>query len=581
MKYLSTAILIVFQLSLTAQLWKDAFHENAGFIDEIIRHSMKKTKVQGMSACLVDSSGIVWEENYGVMDSETGKKTSSSTIYRFASISKLFTGIAIMQLHEQGWLHIDSAANCYIPEFNPQGTAPDSKPITIRSLLTHHSGLPSENWGNVFVNEDFSADSVINYLNSYPVCSEPNKIDAYSNIGYSLLGAVIERISGLSYSTYINQNIFMPLGMYHSSLKLTSEQAPSFSKQYTYNNKEFDEPPLGIIPAGGLYSNITDMAKFAQMALRKGTLGKARILKKETFEMMTAVQNKDVHLDYDKKTGISWHIDADATWEQIGGSISHDGSTRAFHSTIVILPYQGVATVVVANSEPALVPVYISGRQILKLAVAFKGLNSNFPQKKKDSQWSKKSIAPQELNKLEGFYSSGDQTYKIKSKRKRLVLQIGNRTIVLKPDTDSTFQPHFKFLKVIPIYRPNLYTISFDFYKKDTLIILNNGGKELLLASKAPPAPKDVLKKWKNKKGIYTRSKDNLVLNKAKVKIEDGYVYLKTDFGESWLEFIVNPLDKNTGKVNGLGRGTGDAVVFSTEEGNDVLYYAGLKFYKN
>lgn len=579
------SILIVILLGcaftpLTAQLWKLAYTETGAALDMLVESSMKRAKVQGMSAALVDSAGIVWQGHYGYRDREAQKPASSRTIYRFASITKLFTGIAVMQLHEQGWLHIDSAVNRYIPEFSPSGGDELNNPVTIRSLLTHHSGLPSENWGNVFVSETFSADSVISYFNNHPVCNQPNKVDAYSNIGYSLLGALVERVSGMPYGHYIKENICMPLGMTNSGFQLSEEQKPFFSKQYLMNKKAFVEPPLGIVPAGGLYSTIEDMVKFAQMVLRKGSLGKEMILKPQTFDLMMQVQNKDVWLDYDKKMGLSWHIDADASWEDFGGSISHDGSTRCFHSSLVVLPCQGLATVVVANSETALIPVYITGRQMMVNALKLKGVNMNFPAPEQSVSRRKIYIAPHELDKFSGVYSSGDQINKLSCRNGKLRFQISPFDFILKPRADSTFEPYQKSLFLFKIPNPNLHSIRFDVIEQDTVLLIKSWGKEFLFASKAPQVPPKLLQNWEVKTGVYKRKRENIVLNTAKLEIHKGHVCMKASFGKSWLEMIVNPLDKNNGRINGLGRGTGDAVVFRREKGEEVLYYAGVKFYK-
>ncbi len=110
---------------------------------ELIRKEMKKNNVIGLSIALVDDQRVAWAQGFGYADENRGIPAAPETIYKIGSITKLFTASAVMRLAEQGKLDIDRPLQTYLPEFSMRSRFPDQKPITLRDLMTHHSGLPA------------------------------------------------------------------------------------------------------------------------------------------------------------------------------------------------------------------------------------------------------------------------------------------------------------------------------------------------------------------------------------------------------------------------------------------------------
>ena len=277
------------------------------YLSDYIEKEIEKHNVVGLSIALVDDQTIVWAQGFGYADKDAQIKASPETLYRVASISKLFTGTAVMQLAEQGKVDIDKPLQNYLPEFSIKSRFPDAGPITPRNMMTHHSGLPADYFQGEVVTNPASPSSVIPLLKNSYVKSPPDFAWSYSNLAVSLLGQMVEAVSGGNFVTYMDEHIFAPLGMTNSSFVLKPHMQHLLSKGYfkAKAQKEFD---IRELAAAGLYSNVLDLAKLEMMVFADGKSGENRILKPETLHEMLTVQNADVALDFDLHMGLPWFM---------------------------------------------------------------------------------------------------------------------------------------------------------------------------------------------------------------------------------------------------------------------------------
>jgi CubicO group peptidase (beta-lactamase class C family) len=227
---------------------------------------------------VVKDGYVFFHRIYGQTSNEA---SSEQTIFRAASVSKLVTATAVLQLVEQGKLNLDADINTYVKRFQIENTYPS--PITARHLLTHTSGIEDRLFGNTVP----SAGRLFS-LGNYFATHAPRRIRppgmqiAYSNIGMALAGHLVEVISGLTFEDYVERNILQPLGMTHSSFRqpypahLAANVVPSGA----------DSEGLLLYPAGSLISSINDMGRFIAAHLNHGRLGEARILSEESVSDM-------------------------------------------------------------------------------------------------------------------------------------------------------------------------------------------------------------------------------------------------------------------------------------------------------
>jgi CubicO group peptidase (beta-lactamase class C family) len=308
----------------------------AGVIDPLMARWISKRNGPGAVVVVVNRDGPVFAEGYGFSDIDAKKPfTADATLVRPGSISKLFTGIAVMQLVDQGRLDLDRDVNNYI-DFAipvPQGGVP----VTLRRLLTHRAGFEEHFKGL------FSRDPEPEPLGRWLVKNLPQRlfpngdVEAYSNYGFGLAGYIVERVSGEPYAGYIQRHILDPLGMSHSTFQqpLPDDLEPLLAKTY----RPSPLPQLAffqtiVAPVGALSATGTDMGRFMRALINGGTLDGVRILPKALLDEMMAPGNATA----------AGYLGLVFLGTKVEGhdSIGHDGDTTTFFSDLKIFPEQGI-----------------------------------------------------------------------------------------------------------------------------------------------------------------------------------------------------------------------------------------------
>jgi len=260
----------------------DHYQSAIQYSRDYLRHFMKKSGTVGMAVAVIDSDRVVYSEGFGFADKEAKRRVGDSTTFMIGSITKLFTATAIMQLVEQGRIALDSPITNYLPEFTVK-TRFVARPITIRDLLTHESGLPSDIPNGAAIGQLPCAEADTLYrtvpalLSNDYAANPPRTEFSYSNLGFSLLGIIIERVSGRSYSQYIQDSIFTRLNMDHSALDFNSVRVKHlFSKGYS--DKKVQVPfYIRDVPAGMIVTNAIDLSRFLRMLFSKSVKDRSRL----------------------------------------------------------------------------------------------------------------------------------------------------------------------------------------------------------------------------------------------------------------------------------------------------------------
>jgi CubicO group peptidase (beta-lactamase class C family) len=287
----------------------------------VIRDRMQKfvdnNTVSGVVTVIGTSKGIVSHEAVGSLTLDPKKEMPKEALFRIASMTKPITAIGIMMLVDDGKLSVDDPVEKYLPEFKGQMVvtgrnekvvtlAPPSRPIQIRDLLTHTSGLPAFPPGlaDIYGKRDRTLAEVTLAMSQRPLDFEPGTKWAYCNPGIDTLGRIIEVVSGQSYETFLSKRVFEPLGMKDTTFYPTKEQQARLAGLYESKDGKLIEttkPLIGLpsevkhpIPAGGLISSGGDLAKLYQMMLKKGTVNNTRLLSEKSVAEMTKVQIGDL-----------------------------------------------------------------------------------------------------------------------------------------------------------------------------------------------------------------------------------------------------------------------------------------------
>lgn len=293
--------------------------------------------VPGASLLVVRDGQPIVRRAYGLADVENHIRATPSTNYRLASVTKQFTATAILRLAEEGKLSLDDGVRKWLPSLPPVADA-----ITIRHLLTHTSGLIDyEDVMPADTTVQLKDADVLRLLESQPTTYfTPGTSYRYSNSAYALLALIVERASGVSFATYLNQRIFSPLGM---SATVAHEEGISTVANRAYGHTFADgkwtrtEQSLtsAVLGDGGVYSSIDDLAKW-DAALYDAFYAQA---------FVPATKTDAAGVEYGFGWRISEHRGARMLW--------HSGETRGFRNVLMRFPEKKLTVVLLTNrNEP-------------------------------------------------------------------------------------------------------------------------------------------------------------------------------------------------------------------------------------
>jgi len=317
------------------------------FFDGIVPLQLERSDIAGASVMVMQNGQVLLRKGYGYADLKNRKPVDpAATIFRLASISKLFTWVSVMQLVEQGKLDLDTDVNRYL-DFQIRPAF--SQPVTLRNLMTHTGGFEEE-IRDIIVTDPKQAATLRDFLirNQPQRIFPPGAIPAYSNYGVGIAGYIVQRVSGQPFEQYVEQHIFAPLQMVHSTFY---QPPPTFLRTLPSEGYPTDtvKPPIGFeifnpVSAGGVSSTAADMGRFGQALLNGGELDGQRILKPETLQAMWTPQFR-----------ASGQMPAICmgfyeTWRNGLHWMGHGGDLVAFHSLFMLEPSRKLMLFISYNS---------------------------------------------------------------------------------------------------------------------------------------------------------------------------------------------------------------------------------------
>ncbi len=316
--------------------------------DKAVPQLMEKYHVAGAVVGVTDSSRTLFQKGYGKADIAAGIPADpETTLFRCGSISKLFTWTAIMQLEEQGLLDLSDPVEKYI-DFELPDTY--SEPVRIIDLMNHTPGFEDRLIGLLTTDVKYYETLEQSVRENIPRrVAPPGESSCYSNYGTMLAGYIVQRITGIPYDQYVEDYIFAPLKMKHSSMIQPPPLAAGshMSKAYSFSDGSFIEEPFEYAngaPAGALSSTAADMLRFYRAYLREGTGELGAILQPGTVRKM-----RETSFRHDPRANGMAHgfIEIGTDTETILG---HGGDTIFFHSLSAYLPDRDWAFFISTNT---------------------------------------------------------------------------------------------------------------------------------------------------------------------------------------------------------------------------------------
>lgn len=336
-------------VSLPVQAATDPF----GPAREAIRRHMEKKDVPGIAVAVWQDGKVKWQEGFGWADMENRVPVTEHTIFNLASLSKTLTAVGVMTLAEAGKVNIDRPVNDYLGPDTLTIHVGNPRDVTVRRVANHTSGLAG---GDQFFYGEEAArmPTMADVIHRYGVVVEaPGERYHYSNIGYGVLGHLIERVSGQPYGDYLRREVFMPLGMTHSTLTLTPEL-----QKYQAVRYDFDRKPLPFYysaePASAaLFSSAHDLARFGVFFLKQRLPGQRAILSDAAIDSMFSdpidTQSAPVRAADSNSIGYAfgWMSSNQGGYHTVG----HGGSSSGVNTQFVMIPSANLGMVLLANAD--------------------------------------------------------------------------------------------------------------------------------------------------------------------------------------------------------------------------------------
>jgi CubicO group peptidase (beta-lactamase class C family) len=364
-------------------------------IGTTVQHTIDDKRIAGAVTLVLRRGRVAWFKSQGMMDREAGKAMRPDTMFRICSMTKPITSVAVMMLYEEGHFILDDPISKYLPEFKnakvlvkPASgepySIPASRPITIRDLLRHTSGLTyhwNDTLGPMYKTADV-AHGILPYdgtiednvkkLAAVPLLFNPGDRWEYS-LGVDVLGRLVEVVSGNTLDEFFRTRIFEPLGMKDTYFYPPQNKLERLSAAYTYYadkglNRFPDNPitegpfvysadypfrgPKKLFSGGaGLSSTAEDYARFCQMLLDGGKVGNTRLLGRKSVELMT--QDQLGRINSDRGFGLGFGVDGvKAPLSELGspGEYSWGGF---FYTAFSIDPKEQLIVIFMAQLHPS------------------------------------------------------------------------------------------------------------------------------------------------------------------------------------------------------------------------------------
>jgi len=319
-------------------------------IDSIALAQKESFELPGLAIGVMKDNKVIYAKGIGVQGLDIKDPMTTKSLFHMASVSKPFVATAMMQLVEAGKVDLDKRLVEYLPYFSMSDER--YKDISIRQMLNHTSGIPDVQdyeWDKPQY-DDESVERYVKSLSGDQLDFTPGEDFIYSNTAFDILAAVITKASGLTFETYMEKNIFEPVGMINSTFAKPEVPAELATKPHILG------PELEMVvsevypynrihaPSSTLHSNVEDMMLWAQVNLNGGEINGKRIYSPESYDLLTTGQLGLVDRD---SVCLSWFKGYVGDYRKLG----HSGGDLGYRTYFGFVPEAGVAVVTMGNSE--------------------------------------------------------------------------------------------------------------------------------------------------------------------------------------------------------------------------------------
>jgi CubicO group peptidase (beta-lactamase class C family) len=539
--------------------------------EDFIVQKMESDNIVGVSAAIIINDSVIWKKGFGYADKENNVPMTVNTVVNIASATKTFTALAIMQLQGKGLLDINQPLNKYLPQFNPKTRGENLDDVTIKSIITHSSGIQTD----VLKNGDLGSGKytdVLGFINESYLLYPPGLVESYSNSGYNILGHLIKQVTGQDYPEYIHKNILTPLGMSNSGFIMDSLK--NRTKVYS-GGKSINEYWYRDIASGGIYTNINDFAKYVKGLLDAYNGLNSSIIKTSSIQEMFTLQCDNVLIESNKK-GLGWFMfKNDSVF-----AVTHAGDGAFGHAEICLIPGKNSAVMILINSaEGEDLKRDFCLNFISKYGLSIPDIIPPPFIKEIQKEIKLVDLPDDILQKHSGDYAQGFSFLTISVEDKNLIMIRDNKRYLLKALSENEFLPSEKVVEDYIYQKDERY--CFNDFGTFHLLFHKVGNKESRLGYKLNKYNTSLMSK---KLGSYEHFGYQLLVsdtkfNAAELSLSEGRVLmLKLITNDGEFAFPLNVISNEYAVTSGLGTGFGYTIKFTEDKKYYIINFGGITF---
>ena len=541
------------------------------YLQARIPKDLARENVPGLSIALVNGQELIWARGFGLADKAQGVPVTANTAFRAGGISKLLTATAAMQLVDQQRLALDAPIQQTLREFYVRSRfhtdqAAADRDITLRRLLSHQSGLPSEHLRDV--RSTYAMGQMPMRVSGVWLSSPPGSQVAYSNLGYSLVGAAIERSSGKSFEAQLQSRLLKPLEMNQSSFVGTGTQL-SFRALGYEDGVASTDAQVRDLAAGGLWASPKDLSHYVQMLFAHGLYKGNRVLESPSIDQMFTQQNTGNALDFDCQMGLGWFL-APCGDEPVAPGVrtyQHSGGGDDFAAQLSVLPDQQLAVIIMANDSNAEELVARLATETLRLmfqAQTGQSVCADDCQAPSHGLKLRQVPAAVDRKRLAGFYATAWGVFRVKDEGDRLSGELAGFDFELLRDEHGWLRAQKKVLGFWLKDLGELGRVQLDVVTVQGRQVLTarSHGQRLAIGERIDPPPLPLA--WANTIGTYqvlNTHEPDAPLSGISVRLEEGFLVIRGQLhNEPLTDYILLPVDNAHAVLAGNGYGLGDTV---------------------
>ena len=563
---------------------KGNFPGAAAVLDTIIRDNLKQQRIPGAAVVLVHEGRVIFSRCYGYADTEKKVAITEDTYFMAGSLTKSFTALAVLKLIEQGKIDPNADIKNYIPDFSIRNLYDGETLITVNHLLTHTSGLMIDYYARFTSEKKYSSGDLLSQLRNEYLCFKPGSASKYSNIGYRLLGMMIEQVTGERFENYLEKEVFKPLGLNKSSFDYTDDMAFHMSKGHN-GDTEISRVDNEDKSASGLFSTLKDLTVFLKFLSSRDIPSSGGINNYKIIDSI--IKNPDPAIDtfYDSKNIYSsgWHLNS-YQFKGIHTVLSSSGNINGFSTAITYVPEERLGIIILTNSSLGWkANMDIIARGLRGMIDVFREPGPRGP----DGENRKDIKSTEEQESLCGRYVGFGPIVDIFQKKKKLYAKFKGPAALLIPEGDGVFKPVLRILFL------DIDVARFTEYESIRFRFSNNqqGDKFLYMEARLGESTfslplhhtqkSNIPKTYSRYYGTWVLNENDTYPNILKLYLpsnrlaffeKDGWPMIKinTWMGDGLLLLV--PLSENLARIAGSGE------IVSLND--DTVNYIGLSFKK-